>query len=80
MFTSHCCVAHVCCRCCIGQEFVIDAAAHVGDAAFHPVHINHSAARANVARFYRRRDGRVSLFARRDIAPGEELLLDYGRR
>lgn len=43
-------------------------------ATFSGVHMNHSQRRANVVRFYRRAEGRVSFFAMRDIAAGEELL------
>ncbi|GLC67564.1 mRNA turnover 4 [Pleodorina starrii] len=64
----------------IDDEFVLDAA-HLAPytASFHAVHMNHSSTRANVGRYYRRREGRVSFFATRDIEVGEELLYDYGR-
>lgn len=59
------------------EEWAIDAAAAVGDTArFHVVHMNHSAGRANVRRFYARAQRRVSFFASRDVQPGEELLYE----
>lgn len=65
----------------IDDEYVIDARDFVDNiACFHPVHMNHSAGRANVKRFYERKNQRVKLFTLRDIQPGEELLYDYGRQ
>jgi hypothetical protein len=65
----------------IDDEYVIDAVEYVPNIkCFHPVHINHSAGRANVKRFYKRRDQRVLFFTTRDVLPGEELLYDYGRQ
>ncbi|GIL43916.1 hypothetical protein Vafri_1501 [Volvox africanus] len=64
----------------IDDEWVIDAAAIAPyTTSFHAVHMNHSRTRANVRRYYKRRERRVSFFAVRDIEPGEELLYDYGR-
>ena len=65
----------------IDRTWTVDGAGRAGDvSAFSPCHINHGRpGRANVARVTRRRERRVDLYAARDIAPGEELLLDYGR-
>ncbi|KAG2444533.1 hypothetical protein HXX76_001279 [Chlamydomonas incerta] len=65
----------------VDEDHVLDAA-HLAPAtaAFHPVHMNHSAARPNVGRYYRRATRTVLFFTLRHVAPGEELLYDYGRR
>jgi SET domain-containing protein len=64
----------------VDTDWIIDAAAAAPDcSAFHPVHMNHSKVRANVARYYDRAAGRVAFFASCDIVPGDELLYDYGR-
>ncbi|KAL4444023.1 hypothetical protein ABPG75_011760 [Micractinium tetrahymenae] len=64
----------------IDDEWTIDAATAVGDVDnFHPVHMNHSARRCNVARYYARSQRRIAFFTTRDVAAGEELLYDYGR-
>ena len=48
--------------------------------SYSPCLINHSSRRANVSRITRRGERRVELYASRDLFPGEELLLDYGRK
>lgn len=48
--------------------------------SYSPCLINHSSTRHNVTRITRRSLKRVELYASRDIEPGEEVLLDYGRR
>jgi hypothetical protein len=64
----------------IDEEWTLDAAPLVKDTStFHAVHMNHSRYRSNVCRYYHRGAQRVSFFAARDIAGGEELLYDYGR-
>ena len=65
----------------IDRTWTVDGAARAADTAtFSPCHINHGRpGRANVARVTRRAERRVDLYAARDLAPGEELLLDYGR-
>ena len=47
---------------------------------YSPCLVNHSSKRANLSRITRRRERRVELYASRDVYPGEELLLDYGRK
>ncbi|KAL4518167.1 hypothetical protein Ndes2526A_g01383 [Nannochloris sp. 'desiccata'] len=65
----------------IDDEYVVDAVDSVANiACFHPVHMNHSAGRANVKRYYKRNDRRVLFFTSRDVLQGEELLYDYGRQ
>lgn len=51
-----------------------------GGIRYSPCLINHSSRRANVSRITRRAERKVELYASRDLLPGEELLLDYGRR
>lgn len=51
-----------------------------GGVRYSPCLINHSSRRANVSRITRRAERKVELYASRDLFPGEELLLDYGRR
>ncbi|GAX76563.1 hypothetical protein CEUSTIGMA_g4009.t1 [Chlamydomonas eustigma] len=64
----------------IDDEWTIDAASLVKDTgSFQAVHMNHSRNRGNVLRYFNRKMKRVSFFADRDIAAGEELLYDYGR-
>ncbi len=64
----------------VDDEWVIDAASLAPDTStFHAVHMNHSRTRANVRRYYKRSERRISFFAARDIEVGEELLYDYGR-
>jgi SET domain-containing protein len=64
----------------VNSDTIIDAA-HLAPAtaSFHPVHMNHSRTRCNVVRYYQRGAGRVAFFTCADVAPGEELLYDYGR-
>jgi len=65
----------------IDDHYVVDAVASVANiACFHPVHMNHSAGRANVKRYYERKNQRVLFFTTRDVLQGEELLYDYGRQ
>ncbi|KXZ51234.1 hypothetical protein GPECTOR_13g721 [Gonium pectorale] len=64
----------------VDHEYVLDAASLAPlTSSFHAVHMNHSAVRPNVRRYYRRSERRVSFFASADIEPGQELLYDYGR-
>ena len=66
----------------IDRTWTVDGAGRAADtSAFSPCHINHARAGrgANVVRATRRAARRVDLYAGRDIAAGEELLLDYGR-
>lgn len=64
----------------IDGEWCLDGSERSRDTGtFSACHINHSATRHNVARRTLRKQQQVELFATRDIAPGEELLLDYGR-
>ena len=51
-----------------------------GRPRYSPCLINHSSKRANLCRITRRREKRVELYASRDLVPGEELLLDYGKK
>ena len=51
-----------------------------GGTRYSPCLINHSSKRANVSRVTRRKERKVELYASRDLFPGEELLLDYGRK
>ena len=61
----------------IDDEWTIDAAARVADTTnFHLSHLNHSRGRANVRRYYRRAEQRISFFTDRDVQPGEELLFE----
>jgi hypothetical protein len=65
----------------LDEEYVVDAVGSVANlGCFHPVHMNHSAGRANVKRYYERKNQRVLFFTTRDILQGEELLYDYGRQ
>jgi hypothetical protein len=64
----------------LDNDTVIDAAAVcVGD-SFSAGHVNHSRARHNLVRWTHRGERRISFYTTRPIQPGEELLLDYGRR
>jgi len=47
---------------------------------YSPCLINHSSKRSNLSRITRRKEKKVELYASRDLFPGEELLLDYGRK
>mmetsp|Transcript_5554 Transcript_5554/g.20240 ORF Transcript_5554/g.20240 Transcript_5554/m.20240 type:complete len:354 (+) Transcript_5554:78-1139(+) len=47
---------------------------------FTGAHLNHSRTRCNVLRRPCRRKGKISFYSLRQIEPGEELLIDYGRR
>lgn len=65
----------------VDHEWAIDASALVAHTStFSAVHMNHSRMRPNVVRYMSRAQRRVSLFAARDIAPGEELVYNYGAR
>ena len=64
-------------------DAVAAAAAAAGDPTpppppYSPCFVNNSATRANVARVTRTAARKVDLYAARAIAPGEEVLLDYG--
>ncbi|KAG1659490.1 hypothetical protein FOA52_015332 [Chlamydomonas sp. UWO 241] len=64
----------------LDDEYVLDSVGIVADTEkFSAVHINHSRAGHNVVRYYDRGKRRIAFFTERDIAPGEELLFDYGR-
>mmetsp|Transcript_23386 Transcript_23386/g.59041 ORF Transcript_23386/g.59041 Transcript_23386/m.59041 type:complete len:348 (-) Transcript_23386:352-1395(-) len=63
----------------LDAERVIDAAVASQGNDFTAGHVNHSRLRNNVVRWYDRRQGRIWFYASRDIRPGEELLVDYGR-
>ncbi|KAK3245128.1 hypothetical protein CYMTET_45286 [Cymbomonas tetramitiformis] len=67
---------------CIGvdPDYVLDGVEVAKGDEFTIAHINHSRLRANVVRRARRKERRISFFASRDLAVGEELLLDYGRK
>jgi hypothetical protein len=65
----------------IDDEYVIDAVDSVANiACFHPVHMNHSSRRANVKRYYERKNQRVKFFTIRDVFKDDELLYDYGKQ
>lgn len=63
----------------LDPDRVIDAKEAAKRSEFTPAHINHSRS-PNVVRRYEPKEGNIYFFAKRDIDPGEELLLDYGRR
>ena len=65
----------------LDNDTVLDAAAVcVDDCPFSAGHVNHSSARHNLVRWTHRGDRRISFYTTRLIQPGDELLLDYGRK
>lgn len=63
----------------VDREWSIDGRDRATDTTkFSPCHMNHSGSRQNVVRSTKRRQRKISFFAKTDIEAGEELLLDYG--